>query len=369
MDTTKTLDKSIYSIAYYGTYAQGKLLAGERRGYPCIASVPTWFTDSPTTCPIPCWYPALKPPTGAAAQGTCISGIKDGIGACRVAWNEDGSLAFAGTGALAENTSSTWYTNLYGPPLLRDEAAFAVSRNNGETWNEVGLINTTIDWFNDVAPSIDCSTIYLASVNHNTGLAGMCNEFDSVWRTTLNPKVMAPLPLGPTIGYYWERVLTHTTSDSCRAAQSDRPLLRLPMGCDDSPYGEVVGWAAQLTNTEMWSPDYGDFWASISERDTIQDFAFESHTIIYNLSPGGMVHKLTYSGTEWSTKTKSYDSLVGSAHTIAVIPSGKVLVGAASDGQDAASYSATGGEQWLEIPKNSSILGNVHVAFDSRLCQ
>ena len=154
MDTTRTLDKSIYSIAYYGTYAQGKLLAGERMGYPCTATVPTWFTDSPTVCPIPCWYPALKPTTGAAAQGTCASAVQDGIGACRVAWDEDGVLAFAGTGALAEQTQNgtDWWALLYGPPLENDEAAFAVSRNNGETWNQVGLINTTIDWFNDVAP-------------------------------------------------------------------------------------------------------------------------------------------------------------------------------------------------------------------------
>ena len=66
MDTPTDVNKSIYTIAYFGTYASGKLLAGERMGFPCTATVPTWFTDSPTTCPIPCWYPALKPTTGAA---------------------------------------------------------------------------------------------------------------------------------------------------------------------------------------------------------------------------------------------------------------------------------------------------------------
>ena len=98
MDTTKTLDKAIYSIAYYGTYAQVSCLLGERMGYPCTATVPTWFTDSPTTCPIPCWYPALKPATGAAAQGTCAAVLKMVLAQRRVAWDEDGTLAFAGTG-------------------------------------------------------------------------------------------------------------------------------------------------------------------------------------------------------------------------------------------------------------------------------
>ncbi len=56
------------TIAYWGTYASGKLLVGERLGHTCTASVPVWFTDSPTVCPVPCWYPAKKPPTGAAGH-------------------------------------------------------------------------------------------------------------------------------------------------------------------------------------------------------------------------------------------------------------------------------------------------------------
>lgn len=365
METTKTLDKSIYTIAYFGTYAQGKLLLGEHRGYPCTATVPTWFTDSPTTCPIPCWYPALKPPTGAAAQGTCVANSKDGIGSARVAWDEFGVLAFAGTGSGDEQTGANWYLGLFNAPVENDESAFAISRNNGETWNEIGLIDTTIDWFNDVAPTPDCSTIYLASVNRTTGAAGVCSEFDSVWRFTLNGRVLAPLPIPRYIGYYWERVLTHTTSDSCAKAQSDRPLLRVPMGCDDRPDGEIVAWAAQLTNTQLWSPDYGDFWADMTARDPIQDFAFETSSILWDLSPGGLVHKMTYSGTEWSKREASYDSRVSSAHTIAVIPKGKILVGAASSGDNAASYSPSAGQQWVEIPKQSLLLGNVHVAFDA----
>ena len=77
MDNSANPAKSIYTIAYFGTYASGKLLAGERMGFPCTATVPTWFTDSPTTCPIPCWYPALKATTGAAGNGSlCAVGNK-----------------------------------------------------------------------------------------------------------------------------------------------------------------------------------------------------------------------------------------------------------------------------------------------------
>ncbi|MCX6377581.1 MAG: hypothetical protein NTU88_16360 [Armatimonadetes bacterium] len=111
--TTLILGKAIYSIAYFGTYASGKLLAGERFGFPCTATVPTWFTDSPTTCPIPCWYPALKPTTGAGNQLTgCAIGQQNGIGAAQVGWNADGSLGYVGTGSLAY----TVYTGAAGTP-------------------------------------------------------------------------------------------------------------------------------------------------------------------------------------------------------------------------------------------------------------
>lgn len=362
MDTTKVVDKSIYSIAYNGTYAQGKLLLGERNGYPCNATVPTWFTDSPTTCPVPCWYPALKPPTGAAAQGACSPGIKDGVGAARVLWTDDGVLAYTGTGSRPETTGATWYSTLLLAPVGNDESAFAISRNNGETWNELGLIDTTIDWFNDVAPTVDCSTIFLASANLNTGTG--CDEFDSVWRTTLNYNISNPLPISSPPNYYWERILARTTSDSCAAVQSNKPLLRVPPGCTDKPDGEVVAWAAQDTNAQMWSPDYGDFWVNINALNPVQDFAFESSTILYDLSPGGLIHRLTYSGTTWNTTAKSYDSRVVTAHTIAILPKDKVLVGAAVDGMVAASFSPTRGEQWIEIPRGARFNGNMHVAFD-----
>ena len=229
MDTSATPNKAIYSISYYGTYASGKLLAGERMGQPCAATVPTWFTDSPTTCPIPCWYPALKPTTGAGNQGTCNNASMNGVGAAVVHWNGNGSLGLVATGSLPDTVyalqpgfagggiggvgavaiasapgKGLWYQMQYWDAVNNDESAFAISRNNGETWNQLAIIDTTIDWFNDVAVAPDCTTIYLASANMNTGTG--CNEFDSVWRATINPNVAAPLPVLPPLGAYWERV-------------------------------------------------------------------------------------------------------------------------------------------------------------------
>jgi len=415
MDTTSTLNKSIYTIAYFGTYASGKLLAGERLGFACTATVPTWFTDSPTTCPIPCWYPALKPTTGAANQGACTVGTQLGDGGALVLWNVDGSLGLVGTGSLPYTVflgnagfiggameapgaatatlagKGLWFQMqgaLHGgafpfgfDAVNNDESAFAISRNNGETWNQLSLIDTTIDWFNDVAVAPDCTTIYLASANRNTGAASMCNEFDSVWRATINPNVAAPLPAVPPLGQYWERVYTRTTSGTCAVPQTDLPILRLVPSCTDKKDGEIVGWAAQGARASAtaagvptgggviaWSPDYGDYWANVTPRDAVQDFAFESSTTLYNVSAIGLVQRLPYTGTSWSTNLPSYDTTTQAAHTIVAVPDGKVLVGAGAEVLGASymgSYSADKGVTFVLITTPGIVgHGNEHVIFD-----
>ena len=376
MDTTATKDKQIYSIAYFGTYASGKLLAGEHLGYPCTATVPTWFTDSPTTCPIPCWYPALKPTTGAANQPKCEPNNKDGVGAAIVAWNVDGSLGLVSTGSLAYTTTNAvdgfagWYMNQLHDTSPNDESAFAISRNNGETWNQLSLIDTTIDWFNDVAVAPDCTTIYLASVNRDNGQG--CNQFDSVWRTTINPNVAAPLAAIPPAGSYWERVYARVTAGSCNITQSDLPILRVVNSCTDKKDGEIVGWAAQLAYANQnnsggvmaWSPDFGDYWANITTRDPVQDFAFESSTVLYTISPGALVQRLPYTGTAWSTNLPSYDTTLGVGHTIVAMPEGKVLAGMGTGAAYTTAYSANKGETFMANNNAISGHGNTHVIFD-----
>ena len=109
MDTTTDPFRRIASMAYFGTYASGKLLAGSVLGYSCEASVPTWFTDSPTTCPVPCWYDCLKCPTGAAycevAAPDCLG--ETGHGNAQVVWFQNGTLALR------------WHRHLYTYSGLR----------------------------------------------------------------------------------------------------------------------------------------------------------------------------------------------------------------------------------------------------------
>ena len=415
MDNTQNPNKSMYSIAYFGTYASGKLLAGERMGFPCTATVPTWFTDSPTTCPIPCWYPALKATTGAAGlAANCVVGNNTGVGAALVGWNADGSLGLVSTGSLAATNALTatpataasllaggqansftaagapsgavvnfvveasggwWVPLVFGFVVPNDESAFAISRNNGETWNQLSLIDTTIDWFNDVAVAPDCTTIYLASVNGNRGVTGFigCNEFDSVWRTTINPNVAAPLAAVPPLGTYWERVLARVTAGNCGLAQSELPILRVVESCTDKKDGEIVAWAAQNARATTaansggvmaWSPDFGDYWSTVTPRYPVQDFVFETSTTMYVVSADGVVQRLPYTGTSWSTNLPNYDTELLFAHTIAAVPDGKVLVGGAKHSPYPGAYSLDKAVTLNVMADPIPNHGNEHMIFD-----
>jgi len=378
MDTANVSDKDISSIAFYGTYASGKLLAGEVFGHPCTATVKTWFTDSPTTCPIPCWYPALKPITGSAGVN-CPNAT--GYGNARVGWSPDGKTAFAATGSACLGPFNIpngaincavlpeWpdgYLNL----IPRDESAFAISRNNGETWNQLSLIDTRLNKLTDVAPSPDCTTLYLASINTGSGVVGLCDGFDSVWRSSLNRDITPPFTPVRPLGYYWERVFTHTTSLDCTQPQTDQSILRLVPYCQDQA-GQLVSWAAQGTRAQAWSPDFGDYWAMMTPRDVIQDFCFESRTVLYNLSPAGLVQKMPYTDVGWATALPSVDSRLGSAHAIAAYPEGMVLVGAdalAHNQVCAASFCSsfnTNNPQFslMLVAGKTPFLGDVHPTF------
>jgi len=360
MNTTATADKRIASIAYFGTFASGKLLAGEVRGSTCTATVPTWFTDSPTTCPIPCWYPALKPATGAAGGTTCdIATMGDGN--AQVAWFMDGKLALAATGASVRAATPTWWTGFYATPIINDESAFSISRNNGETWNQLALINTTLTKFNDFAISADCKTLYLASASEN--LTYPCMAFDSVWRSSLSSDVVSPLMVLPPLGGWYERVYTRPTAVSCNETHSDKPLLRVVPGCAE-PTGQIIAWAAQTTKAQAWSPDYGDYWANITPRDNIQDFAFESSTVLYNLTASGLVQKMPYTGTAWSTVEPSVNTAIGYAHMITAMPEGQVLVGAAPGATYPVAVSRNAGATFSLLLQPLFGAVNLHVAFD-----
>ena len=104
----------ICSLAHYGMFSRGKLLAGA-----ATASTTTIFRGPQVYCTFnpqsayPTWQSSQKPPTGP--------------GQARVAWSADGRAAYCGTSSAGGGS--------------HDQSAFSISTNDGFTWNQIGLID------------------------------------------------------------------------------------------------------------------------------------------------------------------------------------------------------------------------------------
>jgi hypothetical protein len=104
----------ICSLAHYGMFSRGKLLAGATTTSTTglFRGPQVYCTFNPqATCPT--WQSSQKPPTGP--------------GQARVAWSADGKAAYCGTSSIGGGNG--------------DQSAFSVSTNDGFTWNQVGLID------------------------------------------------------------------------------------------------------------------------------------------------------------------------------------------------------------------------------------
>jgi hypothetical protein len=105
---------AVCSLAHYGTFSRGKLLAGAVTASTTsfFHGPQVYFTANPDA-QYPTWQSSQKPPTGPAQA--------------RVAWSADGRVAYCGTSAPKGSSN--------------DQSAFSVSTNNGFTWNQIGLID------------------------------------------------------------------------------------------------------------------------------------------------------------------------------------------------------------------------------------
>jgi len=375
-------DKRISSIAYYGSSTSGKLLVGEDLGSQCSATVQSWISLDPLACPGVCWTPSSKPQTGGAGTDC---GRDFTFGNMQVAWSPDGSRAYGATSsALIEDEYDWDDEDDYWAGMAcfpKDETAFCITRNDNLTWNQLSLIDTWVAKWTDVAPAMDCSVLFAASINANDNAGefdwddNACAGFDSVWRTPNFDKA------GTTLGSTWERVLCKaTTEEACGDNQSNFAILRL---APDKTDGSVVFWAAggnddnetqvcydnstqtmQTPNKKavMWSEDSGDLWYPIRPNLEVQDMAAESSTILYVLDIDGKVQKLTYARPNWKVGIPS-DTCMGSGKSIAVLATGNVLVGPQAD-LGKIVYSPDSGATWQWTPVPMATTGKVHVAFD-----
>jgi len=136
------------NVSYFGTTAAGEALAGvlgtgsssrslsELFTGPCVG-VQVYRNTGITNMDICCqrWQKACKLPTGTAAMA--VSYV-----------SEDKAYAVA----------------LWGAPPI-DEGAWSVTFDGGDTFNQLSLVDTDIDYLSDVAVSPDCNKMMLVSVN------------------------------------------------------------------------------------------------------------------------------------------------------------------------------------------------------------
>ena len=323
-----TTNQRISSIAYYGTYGAGKLLAGELLSGSSPPTIMTWFTDAPITCPGTCWYPALKPPTGGANSGYANA---------QVAWSPDGSRAFCGTSSANLDAAGWPLGCLTTQPL--DESAFSVTLDDGQTWNQLSLIDTEITFLSDVVASAASDILHLASINANSGDSG----FDSLWRSIGYPPART-----------WERVL-------CLRAATDDTILRVSQGAA----GQSVFLGVCSTSDLLHSRDMGQTWHSTHPGVNLTDFAVIeiNGTLHMYVLENNFVRKGESTNEAWRWGRK-VDTSLNSGHTISTTPGGAVVVGDAGGGMVA--YSGHGGAQFAWLPA-VPVPGNMHVVADARI--
>jgi hypothetical protein len=288
-DTLKESVKTgvfIHSVAYDGT----NLAAGTFTGAAGAASTTVWRSDDPMAT-LPSTYPS--------------SSLKSPGGENRVVVGWAGANLYAGTSG--------------------DESAFAVSRNNGKSFNDLSLIDTAITDSKDVALSADGSKIYWVTDD---------DQDLSVWRKASG----------------WERILS--------VQATEEYIVRIAPGNPDAVYVAKTGGT-----TIYYSKDGGEekwFTRICGVPVGIQDLAVESADVAYALNAGGDVCGTTNSGFTWGPPTATK---LASGYSIVSVSENNLLVGSQAG---SVSYSTDGNRSWSDIKKPvEALAGNVILAADS----
>lgn len=307
----------ISSIAYWGTYAGGMLLAGEVEADATTGMVYIWRTSDPVpVAGTPTW---LKSSTHQSPTGGATSGFAN----AQLVWSPDGTRVYCATSSANPTTGGTAWAAGQWPfawtmGAALDESALSVSPYTpdyegllaltgreldgdiGNIWVQLSLIDTQIDFLSDVAalevPEVgeemaeDYAILYLASIN--TG------GLDSVWRSTSDP-----------LGRTWERILCLATSDG-------GTILRVKATAyDESTRSQAVVFADLGTDLVVFSENEGHLW-HVEHLTPVTDLALAADNVMYILS-GATVHRYEWAASNW---LESHEVNTGFAfgHTIAV---------------------------------------------------
>jgi hypothetical protein len=352
------------NVAYLGDIEGGKALAGvlgtgdmvEGFFTPCCEGVQVYRNDGVALMDMCCkgWTDACKPPTGR--------------GAMAVSWASDNHPTETKAYAVALHGWENYNpdpADPYKAPMAHDESAWSMTFDDGETWNQLSLIDTHIDYFTDVAVSPDCGKTMAVSVNlHERGIDPPWFEpcgCDSVWLRA------DPLPEGAEYSGKWLRTW-------CGMLTNNHGLLRLAP--EELLVTEVftVYLVDKGTTTLYWnSLETLGCWKKRTASNTItsiQDLAVKESGTIFALDESG---KVTMSDDHGAilTWTDAVSSEVSPGWTIA-LHGDHILVGGADGVVSYAMYQL--GDEWEDLiftkledenEKSVALTGKVTVAFDS----
>jgi len=332
------------SLSYMGTIDEGKAIAGSLGdGFfnwttmdasslltDCCEGVQVYRNDGISDMDICCerWTDACKPPTGTMAA---------------MAYYVLPNKAYAFVGGTSDKDF--------------EEGAVSFSLDDGDTWNQVGLVDTYIDYLSDVAKSPDCNKTWVVSVNTGgepDGRGQVC-ECDSVWLKA------DPLPEASEYSGAWIR-------EWCKELEGDEEMGLLRLAPEETAEALTVYLVDRGTDTVYYDGTEGlGCWETGSSTvDEISDLAVQDEATIYAVGFDAKVAVSDDHGAaaSWSS---TMDSKVDDGHTIAVLGEGNVLVGGA-DGK--VSYSDDDLATFLDAEASFTKLddigvGNVHIAFDS----
>ena len=321
------------SISYLGSIDEGKAIAGSLgdgagAATACCEGVQVYFNDGIADMDICCerWSDSCKPPTGTKQ---------------------------ALVGYVLPNKAYAFVGGVPGDSLGFDESAVSFSLDDGDTWNQIGLVDTYIDYLYDVAKSPNCNKTWVVSINLGRGENGNSCECDSVWLKA------DPLPEASEYSGAWIR-------EWCKELTYDEGLLRLAP--EETEEALTVYLVDRGTETVYYDSNEGlGCWeVGSSTVDDIHDLAVQDEATIYALGGDADVAVSDDHGAaaSWSS---TVDSKVDDGHTIAVLGEGNVLVGG-DDGKVA--YSDSDLDTFLDGDASFTELddigdGDVHVAFDS----
>jgi len=261
----------IHSVSYDGT----NLVAGNNADttvWRCsdpLASSPTFIPTSNT-----------KEPAGDSCTNTIV--------------------AWSGTNVVAAATGTN--------------AAFAVSMDNGKSFNDVSLINTDIDAQEDIAISADGTAVYM--VTADTG-----DTTISVWRRD---------------GRTWFRVLSITDAGNY--------IIRI------APDDPDVVYVALLSGTSIYySSEGGDskWYSRTTGSYNITDLAVESEDVAY-IAETTKVSKTTNGGFTWAT---SKSAEIGTLSMLKSLGEDLLITCDAAAGAAKVAYSTNGNSSWTAIGK------------------